>query len=169
MGKSMLQKSGGGNAKKSKCNDAPLRRPASSHTITKSIVKTSTYRTRQMEPIDLLLQKEIKVWGSQIARHKGKVGESVCPLCIRLFTVKRQALAHTAVHISGRSAGLGQGSDPMGRSSHPAQVDVIRALYSHDVLRGQEQGNYSKRCTDLMTQWVDCKPTGVGGASSIHC
>ena len=125
--------------------ELPLVRPA----MTRS-------KRERCQTIVASLKEEIAQWVN--ALETDEFGSSrvtlECPICgrtcDRVWNMQRHALTHT----TGKLSTMFMSLESDHRIPHPVFVDIVRALYDHDTVKGCATVQYATRTRSLLTQWL---------------
>jgi hypothetical protein len=73
-----------------------------------------------------------------------------CIMCGRTCDRKFNMVRHCKTHIIGKLATMLTGLETSSRVRHPIFMEVVRALYDHDVMVGNELGGYAARAKAIL-------------------
>ena len=140
----------------------PIKKDHAAPTTSKPSRSTWRLRRIQCGTIEKGLAQEISAWVCGLASMPRTVS-AICPLCAKKFRRRRYAQTHGASHLSGKLS-FNMQTSKYGEH-HKVQMEVIRALYDHDIMCGVQRGQYGERSSSLLMSWLQPDSDVQGGGS----
>ncbi len=109
------------------------------------------------------IKEELAEWVAALAgddaRREGAEPVITCPICARTSDRRRNMNRHAATHTSGKLAAMFESLESGGRCPHPVYMEIVRAIFEADAVKGDMQGQYCARTQELLTKWARFKGT----------